>query len=72
MQFYDAAVEADAPMELMVLPNRNHYTIGRTRHTYRRVMDYFCQHLLHEVPPRQFRFGLLPQPPEPNDRETAW
>lgn len=72
MQLYDAAMEVDAPMELMVLPNRNHYTLARTRHTYRRAMDYFCQHLLGETPPREFRFSLLPQAPEPNDRETAW
>lgn len=72
MQLYDAAMEADVPMELMVLPNRNHYTLARTRHTYRRAMDWFCQHLLGKTPPRNFSFSLLPQGPEPSDRETAW
>ncbi len=72
MQLYAAAVEADVPMELMVLPNRNHYTVARTRHTFRRVMDYFCQHLLGEAPARDFRFSVLPQLPEPTQRETAW
>ena len=72
MQLYDAAVHADVPMELMVLPNRNHYTMGRTRHTLRRVMDHFCRHLLGKTPPARFRYSLLPQPPEPNDRETVW
>ncbi len=72
LQLYDAAVEADVPMELMVLPNRNHYTLGRTRHTLRRAMDHFCQHLLNRAPPRRFMFSLAPQPPEPADRETAW
>ncbi|HKY89483.1 MAG TPA: prolyl oligopeptidase family serine peptidase [Nevskiaceae bacterium] len=72
MQFYAAAVEADAPVELTVLPNRNHYTLARTRYTYRRAMDFFCRHLLGEEPPRDFRFTVLPQLPEPDDRATAW
>lgn len=72
MQFYAAAMEADAPVELMVLPNRNHYTLARTRHTYRRVMDWFCRHLLQQEPPKDFRFTVLPQTAEPEDRVTAW
>lgn len=72
MQFYAAAVEADAPVELIVLPNRNHGTVGRTRYTYRRIMDHFCRHLLGELPPKEFRFTVLPQLPEPNDKVTAW
>lgn len=72
MQFYAAAVEADAPVELIVLPNRNHFTVIRTRYTYRRVMDYFCRHLLEQTPPKDFRFTLLPQLPEPDNRATAW
>ena len=72
MQLYAAAMEADVPMELMVLPNRSHYTIARTRHSFRRLMDFFCRHLLEEAPPRDFRFSLLPQLPEPIDRATAW
>ncbi len=72
MQLYAAAVEADVPMDMVVLPNRNHYTIGRTRYTYRLLMDYFCRHLLKKKPPRNFQFRLLPQKPEPSDRETVW
>lgn len=72
MQLYAAAVEADVPMELMVLPNRNHYTVIRTRYTFRKVMDHFCRHLLGGTPPREFRFTALPQQHEPDDRETAW
>lgn len=72
MQFYAAAVEVDAPVELIVLPNRSHATVGRTRYTYRRIMDHFCRHLLGEEPPRSFRFSLLPQHPEPGDKPTAW
>src|SRR3546814_15573258 len=49
MQLYAAAVEADAAVELMVLPNRNHYTPGRTRYSYRKVMDYLCRYLLKEI-----------------------
>lgn len=72
MQLYAAAVEADAPMELIVLPNRNHNTVARTRYTYRKIMDYFCRHLLNETPPKDFRFKVLPQLPEPSDKPTAW
>lgn len=72
MQFYAAAVEADAPVELVVLPNRNHATVGRTRYTYRRIMDHYCRHLLGQEPPKQFRFTVLPQLPEPDDKVTAW
>lgn len=72
MQLYAAAVEVDAPVELMVLPNRNHHTINRTRYTVRKVMDYFCRHLLQENPPQDFRFNALPQSPEPDDKPTAW
>jgi dipeptidyl aminopeptidase/acylaminoacyl peptidase len=72
MQFYAAAVEADAPVELIVLPNRNHYTLARTHYTYRKALDFFCRHLLGEEPPRDFRFTVLPQTPEPDDRATAW
>jgi dipeptidyl-peptidase 4 len=72
MQLYAAAVEADAPMDLIVLPNRNHYTVIRTRYTFRKVMNYFCRHLLGKTPPRSFHFRTLPQLPEPDDRETAW
>jgi dipeptidyl aminopeptidase/acylaminoacyl peptidase len=72
MQLYAAAVEADASVELVVLPNRNHYTLGRTRYSFRKVMDHFCRHLLNKTPPRKFRFSLLPQRPEPDNRETAW
>lgn len=72
MQFYAAAVEADAPVDLVVLPNRNHGTVGRTRYTIRKVMDHFCRHLLAEQPPRDFRFTVLPQLPEPDDKATAW
>lgn len=71
MQRYAAAVEADVPMELMLLPNRTHSTLARTRYSFRKLMNYFCQNLLGKVPPRNFRFGLLPQAPEPVDRETA-
>ena len=72
MQFYAAAVEADAPVELVVLPNRSHATVGRTRYTYRRIMDHFCRHLLGQEPPKDFRFTVLPQIPEPDDKITAW
>lgn len=72
MQLYAAAVEADAAVELMVLPDRNHYTLGRTRYSFRKVMDYFCRHLLKQPPPERFRFSLLPQQAEPGNRETAW
>lgn len=72
MQFYAAAVEVDAPVELVVLPNRNHGTVGRTRYTYRKIMDHFCCHLLCEQPPKTFRFSVLPQHPEPTDKVTAW
>nr|WP_316644674.1 prolyl oligopeptidase family serine peptidase [uncultured Roseateles sp.] len=72
MQLYAAAVEADAPMELVLQPNSNHYTTRRTRYVMRKVMDYFCRHLLAEEPPRAFRFELLTQDPEPASRETAW
>ncbi|MES2490084.1 MAG: prolyl oligopeptidase family serine peptidase [Pseudomonadota bacterium] len=72
MQFYAAAVEADAPVELMVLPNRNHSTVARTRYTHHKVMDYFCRHLLGVEPPKNFRFKVLPQLAEPNDKATAW
>jgi dipeptidyl aminopeptidase/acylaminoacyl peptidase len=72
MQFYAAAVEADAPVDLIVLPNRNHYTLARTRYTYRKLMDYFTRYLLHEEPPTDFRFTVLPQLPEPDDRVTVW
>lgn len=72
MQLYAAAVEADAPMELVVLPNRNHYTIARTRHSYRLALDHFCRYLIGAVPPQEFRFTVLPQTPEPDDRATAW
>jgi dipeptidyl-peptidase-4 len=72
MQLYAAAVEADAPVELCVLPNRNHYSVIRTRYTYRKVLDYFCRHLLGEQPPKDFHFSVLPQSPEPNDRVTFW
>ncbi len=71
-QLYAAAIEVDAPVELMVLPNRNHHTINRTRYTYRKVMDYICRHLLLEDPPKDFRFNVLPQSPEPDDKPTAW
>jgi dipeptidyl-peptidase-4 len=72
MQFYAAAIDADAPVELVLLPNRNHYTLARTRYTYRLLMDYFCRHLLDQPPPRDFRFESLPQSTEPDDRATAW
>lgn len=72
MQFYAAAVEADAPVELIVLPNRSHTTVGRTRYTYRKIMDHFCRHLLGQEPPKDFRFTVLPQLAEPDDKVTAW
>jgi dipeptidyl aminopeptidase/acylaminoacyl peptidase len=72
MQFYDAAVEADAAVDLVVLPNRNHYTVARTSYTLRTVMDYFCRHLQNKSPPRKFRFSLLPRTPEPTVRDTVW
>ncbi|MGH8446597.1 MAG: DPP IV N-terminal domain-containing protein [Solimonas sp.] len=71
-QMHAAAIEADVPMELMVLPNRTHYTLARTSYTFHRVMDYFCVHLLGKTPPRKFRFSVLPSLPEPDDRATAW
>ena len=72
MQFFAAAMEADAPLEVMVLPNANHYTVRRTNYVIRKVMDYFCRHLLDEAPPRDFRFEKLLQQPEPESREGAW
>lgn len=72
MQFYAAAVEADAPVDLLLLPDRNHHTLARTRYTVRKIMDYFCRHLLQQEPPREFRFNMLPQKPEPDDKPTAW
>jgi dipeptidyl aminopeptidase/acylaminoacyl peptidase len=72
MQFYGAAVEADAPVDLVVLPNRNHATVNRTRYTIRKVMDTFCRHLHGVEPPADFRFTVLPQLPEPDDKVTAW
>ncbi|WP_241696035.1 S9 family peptidase [Solimonas terrae] len=72
MQMYAAAVEADAPMDLIVMPGCSHQTVIRTRYTFRKVMDHFCRHLLGKAPPAKFRFSVLPQRPEPDDRATAW
>ena len=72
MQFYSAAVEADAPVDLIVFPNRNHRTVRCARYGFRKVMDYFVRHLLGKTPPAKFKFKVLPQTPEPDNVETAW
>ncbi len=72
MQFIAALVEADQTFDMLMLPNANHGTAARTRHVVRRHMDYFVEHLMGEKPPRDFRFELLPQGPEPDSSDAIW
>ena len=54
LQVVDALIKANKDFDLLVLPNRNH---GFSMDPYfiRRRWDYFVQHLLGKVPPREYK-----------------
>jgi dipeptidyl-peptidase 4 len=52
----NALIEANRDFDLLVLPNRGH---GYANEAYavRRTWDYFVQHLMGKIPPREYRIG---------------
>ena len=51
MRLVDALVKANKPYDLLYLPNRTHAAASEP-YTVQRTWDYFVEHLLDEVPPR--------------------
>jgi len=65
MPFVLACYEADRDVDLLFVPNANHYSIGRTPYVMRRHLDYLARHLIGETPASGIRlddFDYLPEP----------
>ncbi|MBL8271393.1 S9 family peptidase [Steroidobacter sp.] len=55
MRLIDALTRANQPYDLMVLPNRTHFTVEYDPYVAKRTWDYFVEHLLGTRPQRDFR-----------------
>jgi len=56
----EALVKANKDFDLVVFPNEGHGFGWARDYWMRRRWDYFVEHLLHVVPPKEYEFGLLP------------
>lgn len=62
MRLVDALVEADADVDMLIVPGVEHSLVGRGHYVVRRTWDYFVRHL-HGVEPPRYRLTPLPVPP---------
>jgi len=70
MPFVLAAYEADKDVDLLYVPNANHYTFGRTRYVIRRHLDFLTRHLVGEEVPEGVTLDGFEQFPEPAIRTS--
>ncbi len=55
----EALVEANKDFDLVVFPNEGHGFGWARQYWMRRRWDYFVEHLLMQMPPKEFEFGQL-------------
>jgi dipeptidyl aminopeptidase/acylaminoacyl peptidase len=58
----EALTRANKPYDLIYLPNRSHRAGANDGYTIKRTWDYFVEHLLGAVPPRDFRVQMRRMP----------
>ncbi len=58
----DALVKANKDFDLIVFPNARHGYGADGLYMMRRRWDYFVQHLMQAVPPKEFQIKLVPDP----------
>lgn len=54
-------IAANKDFDLILFPNRGH-GIGRESYFMRRRWDYFVEHLMGAVPPKEYKFKRVPSP----------
>ena len=57
MQLVDALIKANKDFDLMIYPNQNH-VLNNSDYFVRKRWDYFVEHLLNAVPPKNYQFRL--------------
>ncbi|HVV75647.1 MAG TPA: DPP IV N-terminal domain-containing protein [Mycobacteriales bacterium] len=55
-----ALIEANKDFDLMVMPNADHFMMVNRAYFMRRRYDYFVEHLMGEVPPKEFKLDEIP------------
>ena len=59
---FDALIEADKDVDMLLIPGAEHALIGRMHYAKRRTWDYFVRHL-HGTEPPAYSLAPLPLPP---------
>lgn len=65
LQLANALIQANKDFELLIMPNVGH-GIDAEPYFIRRKWDYFVQHLLGLVPPKEFKIEAVTKRPEPS------
>ena len=63
MQLVDALIKHNKDFDMLMMPNQNHRSTFDHPYYWRRQWDYFVQHLLGEIPPKNYNIKT-PMPPE--------
>ncbi|MBS1680341.1 MAG: DPP IV N-terminal domain-containing protein [Bacteroidetes bacterium] len=58
----DALVKANKDFDLLIFPNARHGYGQDSYYMMRRRWDYFVQHLMQAIPPKEFQIKLTPDP----------
>ncbi len=60
LQFVDALIKHNKDFDMLIMPNQHHTTTFDHPYYMRRHWDYFVQHLLGEVPPKNYSIKPMP------------
>ncbi|MDR3478616.1 MAG: prolyl oligopeptidase family serine peptidase [Gammaproteobacteria bacterium] len=60
MQLVDALIKHNKDFDMLIMPNQNHTSTFDHPYYMRRHWDYFVQHLLGEIPPKNYRITPMP------------
>ncbi len=63
MQLIDALIKHNKDFDMLMMPNQNHRSTFDHPYYWRRHWDYFVQHLLGKIPPKNYNIKT-PMPPE--------
>ena len=55
LQLVDALIKANRTFDMLIVPNRNHGSLGGDPYYTRRQWDYFVEHLMKREPPVNYR-----------------
>ena len=60
MQFVDSLIKHNKDFDMLIMPNQNHDSTFDHPYYMRRHWDYFVQHLLGKIPPKNYLIKPMP------------